>query len=208
MSGERFVPTPEQILDWLEGRLSPEAARAVEAEASRPGSPAARFADWARDFGRLRGQLPLAEPPPLVSQRLRRLHAVQRGRVGASRRLVARLDIDSRQPDAMVALRGPLLEASSRIQLTFTTEAADVVLDVAPAGPGTVDLRGQVLPRRPMPPAFEATASGPSGSIGTIDGDELGSFVLEQVPVDTEIIVLTNDEVRIEVPLSTSPPST
>lgn len=206
MTGELPEPSSEQILDWLDGRLPPEQVGAVEAAVARDGSQAQRFSAWAQEFRRLAGELPLAAPPPVVSQRLRRLHAMRSGRGRPTTRQLARLDVDSRQPDALVAVRGPLLEATSRIQLAFTTEVADVVLDVTPDGLGTVGLRGQVLSRRGTPSAFEVTASGPSGTVRTIEGDDLGSFVLEHVPVDTELIVLTNDDVSIEVPMSAADP--
>lgn len=201
MSDDPLEPSAELILDWLEGRLPPAEAAAVERAVARPGSAAQRFAAWAEQFHRLAGELPLVDPPPVIAQRLRRLHAQSRGRTRATARLLARLDVDSRLPDAMVAVRGPFLEVTSRVQLTFTTDAADVVLDIAPAGSGTVDLRGQVLARQQMPSAFEATASGPSGSISTIEGDDQGSFVLQRVPVDADLIVVTNGEITIEIPL-------
>jgi hypothetical protein len=197
-------PTAEEILDWMEGRLDPVRAAQVEEAVARPGSIAHEFAEWAREFHRLAGATPLIPPPPLVGQRLRRMYAAWAGRVRTTARLVARLDVDSREPDALVAVRGPLLDPTTRVQLTFTCEAADVVLDVAPAGPDAVTIRGQVMPRRPTPSAFQATATGPSRTVSTIDGDDLGSFRLERVPVDTELLVLTNDELLIDVPLSSS----
>ncbi len=102
----------------------------------------------------------------------------------------------------MVAVRSPVLDAGERVQLSFVSPVADVVLDIAPTGPDRVTLRGQVLPRRPMPGAFQAVAHGPRGSVSTIEGDELGGFTLEDVPTDAEIVVLSNDELTIEVPLS------
>ncbi len=195
-------PGSEEILDWLEGRLTPERARAVESAVARPGSTAAAFAAWAREFHRLSGALPLPTPPPVLRQRLRQLYLSRLGRAGASTRQVARLEVDSRRRDPMVALRGPLLDAETRMQLSFSTTDADVVLDVAPSGHAVVTLRGQVLPRRPMASAFQAEAHGPSGVVSTVDGDELGSFTLEDVPVDTESVVLFNGELSIELPLS------
>ena len=194
----------EEVLDWLEGRLDPGRAGAVEAALAEPGSAARAFAEWAQEFHLLSAELPLVAPPPVLSQRLRHLYLLRSGRGRPAIRVVARLDVDSRHPDPLVAVRGPLLDADARIQLTFTSEAADVVLDVAPPRPAGVTLRGQVLPRRPMPAAFQATAHGPSGSVSTIEGDAFGSFTLEQVPVDAEVVVLSNDELTIELPLSST----
>lgn len=208
MTSDPATPGPEEILDWLEGRSDPERAQAIEAALAQPGSPARTFAEWAREFYRLSVQLPLIEPPPVVRQRLRRMHAVRSGRGRPTKRLVARLDIDSREPDALVAVRGPLLDTPTRVQLAFTTDVANVVLDIAPEAAGRVTLRGQVLPRRAMPTAFHAAAHGPSGPVTSRDGDDLGSFTLANVGVDTELVVLTNDEVWIELPLVPTPPPT
>jgi hypothetical protein len=108
--------------------------------------------------------------------------------------------------DDLVRVRGPA-SVGERIQLVFHTEDAEVVLDVTPEGPPgddsgavpTVTVRGQVLPSRPTPPVFEATAQGPSGTLSTILGDDLGCFELAGVPIDTEHLVLTNDELVIEI---------
>jgi len=197
-------PTPEEVLDWLEGRLTADRAAAVLAAIERSGSDARDFAEWAASFRRYAALLPLVAPPPLVSQRLRRMYAARLTHPRPVVQLLAVLEVDSRQPDSLVSVRAPVDRDSGRVQLAYRAGATSIVVDIMPAQGGTVTLRGQVLAAGDTLPSFQVTAQGPSGSVTSISGDDLGGFVLEEVPDDSELLLLTNDELLIEVPIRLS----
>jgi hypothetical protein len=188
------------ILDWLEGRLSPERARAVEVGIANGGPETALLVSWVREFMRDAALLPLATPPPLVSQRLRRLLTSKHQGRRHRREFTAVPILDTRRTEQLVGVRAPA-QAGSRFQLTFGADPAVIVLDVQPASDGTATIRGQVIPDDASLPVFHATAIGPSGRATTILGDDLGGFTLRGVPLDVDFVVVTNDDVDIVVPV-------
>jgi hypothetical protein len=82
--------------------------------------------------------------------------------------------------------------------LAYTTDRADLVLDITRSGAGRVRIEGQVLPTAQMePPVFEAAAIGPYGIIRTVDGDELGRFTLPSVGEEATELQVTNGDLTI-----------
>jgi hypothetical protein len=195
------TPTHAEILDWQEGRLDADRIGEVLSVMDSGGSEAREFADWMASFRRDAEALPLVAPPPLVSQRLRRMYG---NRLKGERPIVhlfATLEIDSRQSDSMVSVRAPMTRNPGRVQLAYRAGATSIIVDLVRTEQGAVTLRGQVLAAGGTPPVFQVTARGPSGSSTSISADDLGGFVLESLPDDTELLLLTNDELLIEVPL-------
>ena len=147
---------------------------------------------------------PLTAPPPLVSQRLRRIPATVRDHAPHPQRCEVETVLDSRTADPLSGVRGAAAELT-RYQILVRTTSADapeveVVLDVAPEGSDRVHVRGQVITTPPMPPVFEVAAYGPYGSMRNLLGDELGNFELSSVPRTTARLELTNDVLTIELP--------
>lgn len=194
-------PAPDLalLLDWIEGRLDASSAARVDA-AVAAGDPATiATVDWLRDFARLARSMPLHDPPPIVRQHLRRhFRRESRSRPDPAYepvRLVATPLFDSRRDLALAGMRG-VDEPGEVVHLAFSTDQADLVLDVTPQGPHEVSIEGQVLLADVGEArVFEATAVGPAGLIRTVDGDELGRFWLAAVPVDTTELRVTNGEV-------------
>ena len=196
------VTVPE-LLDWLEGRLSPDRRRAVEEAVAARDREILELVHWYRAFRADAARLPLVAPPPLLGQRLRRLAAARRGELPPLVRLSAYPVLDTRQM-LPAGVRGPDSTDTRRYQLTFAAPGVVVVLDVVPDGPSTVTIRGQVIPQLETPPAFEASAQGAGGVVSTILGDELGGFRLSGVPVESRSLVVTNDAVEVQMSLDLS----
>ena len=196
------TPDLATILDWLDGRLPADHA-AVIADRLRSGdSDVERILAWARAFRSTSRQLPLPEPPPLLQQRLRRLFDV-RGGVAATP-VAAALLTDSRREARLAGARAADAGGGHYQLLYRHGDAVDVILDVEPAG-RRCHVRGQVLVGPGERPVFEAVASWPGGSRRALDGDEYGGFTLRDLPADIRSIVLTNDDLAIELSLPPAP---
>ena len=174
------------LLDWLEGRLDPDAATRVAASAALADPRTRHTLDWLRGFLATAAALPLHDPPPIVRQSLSQYFArwsrAQAALEEQTRELRARLLFDSRQDLALAGVRaGP--GGGDAVHLAYATEAGDLLLDVYQLGAGLVRLDGQVLTAEPRgAPVFEASVTGSGFTIRTKDGDDLGRFSLRDVP--------------------------
>ncbi len=196
------------LLDWLEGRLEPEAAAQVAAQVAEADARTRRTVDWLRGFLTTAAELPLHEPPPIVRQSLSQYFARwSRARAELDHRppdLQARLLFDSRRDLALAGVRtGP--GGGDAVHLAYAAEAGDLLLDVYPLGDGRVRVNGQVLPAEPQDPIFEASAAGAGFQVRTRDGDELGRFSLSDVPAARCRLRATNGLVTIVADLDLDP---
>lgn len=188
------------ILDWTEGRLD-DAESAVVAAAALTDPRVRDIVAWLTGFRRTAAELPLVDPPPVVTQRLRALFA----RRGAGARgltpTVASLLVDSRRDVATTGVRdGGADDPDGTIRLAYTSDVADVVLDVRRVGGERVDIDGQVL----LPDvgttasafAVEATTPG-AAPVRSVGGDRRGRFRLVDVPERVSSLRLDNGEVAV-----------
>lgn len=196
----RARPDFAELVDLVEGRLEPASAARTRALA-RDDSEATAALRWITGFVELTRAVPLHQPPPIVRQGLQSYFA-RWGRARATLdrprvELPASLLFDSRLDLATVGVRGAD-DTEGIVHLAYTTDQADLVLDVRPLGGGVVQLDGQVLLTEPSTaPIFEATALGPQGALRTVDGDTLGNFSLTGVPVDVTEIRVSNGDLLI-----------
>ncbi len=63
-------PQFAKLLDWVEGRLSEEEARAVERQVALGDSAMREEVDWLRAFARISEDTVIASPPPQVRETL------------------------------------------------------------------------------------------------------------------------------------------
>jgi hypothetical protein len=203
MTIEDAAPGWGLILDCVEGRATDEQQARLDRALQRGDRRTRELVDWAGAFrARARSSALAATPPPLITQRLRRIPSQACGRAKLVEHLRAEPVLDARLGDRLTGVRGPAHEAGGRFQIAVRARDIDVVLDVAPDGAGSFTIRGQVLPARPTLPVFAVTAHGPYGSITSIMGDEHGGFELRAVPPQTTRLSLTNDVVAIGISAS------
>lgn len=204
----------ELLADWIDGRLSPREAVAVEAmQEEAPELRAA--ATWLRKFKRAAGELPLEDPPPIVGQRLRQYFDRRYAGFGVPTplpELQAEMVSDSRRDLAVAGLRA-VGAIDQNIQLAYRSSRADLVVDIHRLGRGRNRVDGQLLPTDPEAARVaEVIAAGAGTSFTALDGDVLGRFCLADVPdgryelraSNGEFIVIA--EVAIEPDPTTAPP--
>lgn len=204
MTGSEPSPDFATVLDWVEGRLDEEAAARV-AEAAVHDPRVREIVAWLRGFHGAAAALPLVDPPPIVGQRLRQyFRRWARAREELAREpveVVARMLFDSRQDVALVDLRAA--DADTDIaHLAFTSDPADVVLDVRRLGPGRVRIEGQVLPADGVERAYAVEATGPRmTAVHSVGGDRQGRFLLAELPDRVDRLRLDSGELVLLVQL-------
>ncbi len=192
-----------RLLDWVEGRLSEEEARAVERQVALGDSAMREEAAWLRAFARISEDTVIASPPPQVRETLtERFEAYAQGkrRPGLLKRLVATLTFDSgMQPAPGLRTAGtPELQR----KCTYSTDAADTTISVRPRPrDGLVDIQGRIFPvNSTSPGAFGVQLlEGPS-EVATTAANDLGRFTFEAVPPGVYEVLASSDRVEIRIP--------
>lgn len=209
MSVDPDRPDFATLLDWLEGRLEPQAAERVAARVAEADERTRRTVDWLRGFLRTAEALPLHEPPPIVRQSLTQYFARwSRARAELHhepREVHVQLLFDSRQDLALAGVRSGAADDET-VHLVYTAPEGDLLIDVYRLGSGSVRLDGQVLLAGPREaPVFEASLTGAGLTVRTKDGDELGRFSLQDVPEGHGQLKATNGVITIVADLDLEP---
>jgi hypothetical protein len=203
MSGSKKQVEFSRLVDWVEGRLPVEEARAVEEQVAEADSGTLADVAWLRKFVRATDNGVLESPPQQVRDVLiARFEAYAEGRraPGFLKRVVARLALDSDLRPA-IGLRAVGAQPSRR-QLIYSADAFDVALNIRSRSPDrNLDLEGQLFPREQEelePFSVQLLQDGTEFALTA--ADELGSFTLRQVPPGVYEIVLSTDRIEILVP--------
>ena len=191
-----------RLVDWVEGRLPEEEARAVEEQVAV--AYAATLADvaWLRKFVRATEHGVLESPPPDVRSTLIarfKAHAEGRRTPGLLERVVATLTFDGGLRPALGARTAGAQE--TRRQLVYSADALDVALNVLPrARDKNFDLDGQVLPRGDVElGSFSVQLLQSESELGITATDDLGAFAFESIPSGEYEIILSTDRVEVSI---------
>ena len=193
------------LLDWLEGRLDAAEAASVSARVVDGDRRTKATVHWLQGFLATARAFPAPEPPPIIRQNLRQ-HFLRWSKAQAALRVRpdlvdASLLFDSRQDLALAGFRGGE-DPDNAYHLAFTTDVADLVIDVRRIGDDRLRLEGQVLPGDPAAaPVFTAEVIGPHFRARTVDGDELGRFTLPEVPAGRCLLEVSNGETMLRAQL-------
>ncbi len=195
-------PSLRQLIDWLDGRLTAEGAAMVQRQVDDADVRTLALVDWLRGFKSLARASSVHDVPPIVRQSLTRhfeswsnAHATGASAPADS---AARLIFDSRWDLAPAGARGGPDDRETW-HLAYTTEEADLVLDLRRLRDHRVRIDGQVLLAADVDegPVFEAAAMAEGVHARTVDGDELGRFSLASVPDRATHLRLTNGNLVI-----------
>ncbi len=202
------LPNLRELIDWMEGRLDPatDARVAKAVAAAGADSRTARTVEWLQGFLELARSAPVYDVPPIVRQNLRQ-HFQHRTQARAQVQRPpfeqdAFLIFDSRRELAPSGVRG-VADVGKTWHLAFTTEHADVMVDVRRISEYLVRLDGQVLLSETAEggPVFEAEILGNDVRERTVDGDEFGRFRLSSVPDTATELRMSNGVTLITAPL-------
>jgi hypothetical protein len=202
MPGRRNRISFSQLVDWVEGRLSAEEARAVEEQVAVANAATLADVAWLRKFVKATEDSFLESPPPEVrSALISRFEAYAEGRrtPGLLKRVVATLTFDGGLRPA-VGVRAAGAQGARR-QLVYSADALDVALNFLPrARDKNFDLDGQVLPRDDVElGSFSVQLLQGETELGITATDDLGAFAFESIPSGVYEIVLSTDRVEISI---------
>ncbi|AHY45719.1 Hypothetical Protein RradSPS_0436 [Rubrobacter radiotolerans] len=203
-------PDFERLLDWAEGRLPENEARAVAEEVAASDERGRREAEWVRAFVRTSEEVVLGEPPEGLRAALEKTFdeyaeggaGKRKDRPGVLERFVAALSFESGlQASFGVRSAGTPVGGTPR-QLVYETGVADISISVQPKPGGThFDLIGQVLPTDDGDPEeFVVQLVGGGAEFGLVGADDLGEFVFEDVPEGSYEIVFGAAKFEILIP--------
>ncbi len=185
-----------RILDFLEDRLTPTAAREVEEHLAAP-CPTCR--EQVRLTGllveRMRGDR-VPEVPPAVHQRALEVFVPQpvRSRSGRLAARIAALVFDSLSQPLPAAARRAVGEAR---RLRFELGAGTLELELEPEGSRAFALRGQLVLEEPALHRIELTNGGEHHVVWP---DGTGRFALEGLAAGRLVIAVTGPTGRFRIP--------
>jgi hypothetical protein len=202
MPGPRKRIAFSQLVDWVEGRLSEEEARAVEEQVALADASTLADLAWLRRFVRATEASILESPPPEVRSALIarfKAHAEGRRTPGILKRVVATLTFDGGLRPA-VGARAAGTQGARR-QLVYSADALDVALNFLPrARDKTFDLDGQVLPHDDVElGSFSVQLLQSETQFGITATDDLGAFAFESIPSGEYEIILSTDRVEVSI---------
>lgn len=199
--------TMEQILDWLEGRLSAQAAATVAAQLAAADDALQAQVAWARAFLQASDVIIVEPPPPALHGKLQQLFVEHRRRQQAAsaepgffQRLVAALTFDSfLQPGVAGVRSAQTLELR---QLVYSTEVADVALNVRRVRAlGSHTLAGQLLPTSDLDPTTVSVQLLQNDrEAGITLADDLGEFAFANLPAGEYQLILSGDQLELLLP--------
>jgi hypothetical protein len=195
-------PQFAKLLDWVEGRLSEEEARAVERQVALGDSAMREEVAWLRAFARISEDTVIASPPPEVRETLTdRFEAYAEGRQQPNflNRLVARLTFDSGlEPALGWRATSPELQR----QLAYSTEAVDVVISVRPRPRDELlDIHGRIFSvNSTHPETFGVQLLVESSEIANTATNDPGEFTFEAVAPGVYEMIVSSERVEISIP--------
>lgn len=183
-----------RLLDWLEGRLEPAEADQVAAAVAIADSATLDQVVWIRGFLEDTRRMTLERPPAELSARLRASFSGFHRPQTAAAWSDAELLHDFRQQVAGVR------SGAENASLAFDSDLGRFVLEIAPSGPGQVDVQGLVMVIPDGPVIDLAFHSG--GRLQKAARTERdGRFDVPGVPITVDELWLSAGDVRVRAAL-------
>ncbi len=204
------MPTPnslsfQRLLDWIEGRLSPEESAQVAQQVTQADQEIQDLVAWLQAFQKLRQAVVLDRPPQEVREALRHRfqeHCQEQRGPNLWQRLAGILLFDSRMQPGLAGLRSQTAPTQPR-QLIYTSEVADLALHISqtPQQAG-LDLHGQIFlldESATSVQGFVAQLLQGETEMGLAMADDLGEFSFTGLPPGRYDLVLSDDQHEIVV---------
>lgn len=178
-------PDFDILLDWVEGRLDAAQTAQVASQVATGDARLTATVNWLRNFNEVAGAVASEDPPPIIRQTLLEHFAQwkqpREARAGRPRTVAARLVFDSRVDLAPAGIRGA---TGGVVHIAYSSDAAELLLDLNRPTPGTLSIDGQVVlaSERGGARAFEASVTGPGFTRHSVGSDVHGRFAVHDVP--------------------------
>jgi hypothetical protein len=191
-----------QLVEWVEGRLSEEEARAVDEQVAVADSATLADVAWLQKFVMATEGAVLESPPAEVRSTLvARFEAYAEGRrtPGLLERIVATLAFDSGlRPAAGVRTAST---QGVRRQLIYSSDALDVALNFWPRRrDNNLDLEGQVFPHDDVElESFIVQLLRGETQIAITATDQMGSFTFESILPGEYTVILCTDQIEVSI---------
>lgn len=193
------------LLDWLEGHLPEGEAKAIERQVAVADETIQADVAWIRTFLQASQAVVLDAPPEPVRTELRHrfeTYAQTRGQPGLLQQLIAVLTFDSHTQSAAAGIRTASTQKTQR-QLIYTTDVADIALNVQPRSNKLFDLNGQVLPTEEVAlDNFSVQLLRNMEEQGLTTTDNLGEFGFEAIPTGIYELIVSNDQFEALIALA------
>ncbi len=177
-----------QLLDWVEGRLSPEQAQAVTQQLAQVDEHTLATVTWLRAFQHASAALVIETAPASLHSSLIERFAAIHHKPGMLQRIVALLSFDSTQQPALLGARGT--STGKRRQLVFNSEVADIAINILPrVADQQLELSGQIFKKNTdLGELLQVSLMRDENLITTVSVDELGEFSFPAVSPATYTI--------------------
>lgn len=203
------MPVPQlefsPLLDWVEGRLSPQAARDVELLLVGADPATLATVEWLQAFTRARQAVVIGEPPARTHTLLRErfaAYAAERRAPDLLQRIVAALSFDSAIQPAAAGARTAGGASYQPRQLIFSCAVADIALNVhRRPHDDQIDVSGQVFPHGPLAPSGWGVLLIGDGGPDATHTDDLGEFGFEAVQPGDYTLSLETTRLAITMPM-------
>ncbi len=200
-------PTPswQQLIDWIEGRLSPVDAARVEQLVANADERTTADVAWIRAFLRAGDQIALDEPPAELRNTLRASFDAYAGKKIEApetddsptllERLVATLTFDSGLQPGLAGARGG--ELRNMRQLIYSTDTLDLSLSVQHGADGA-HVEGQILPIKDLTlDAFRVRIQQRAQLVADTSVDAFGLFSFAAIRPDTYQLFLNTEGLSV-----------
>jgi len=198
-------PSWQQLIDWVEGRLSPVDAELVEKQVANADAKTASDVAWLRSFVRAGDEISLDEPPAELRNALRKsfdTYASQKATAKKTdnspnmlQRLVATLTFDSGLQPGLAGARAG--KAEGERQLIYSSDLLELSLNIQ-RGPEGVRVDGQVLPAEDLLlSAFHARIQQRTQVVADTSVDAFGLFSFAVVRPDMYQMLLGTEQLSI-----------
>lgn len=199
------TPSWQQLIDWVEGRLSPVDAAIVEQQVANADEKTLADLAWIRAFARAGDEIVLDDPPAELRRALRASYETYAGKRVAERetedapnllnRLVATLTFDSGLQPGLAGARSG--QSGDIRQLVYSTGTLDLSLSVRQGAEG-VQIDGQILPVKDLTlNAFHARIQQGTQLVADTPVDSTGLFSFTALRPNTYQLLLNTEDLSV-----------
>lgn len=192
-------PSFTELLDWVEGRVDEARADELATYVSTADAATRETVEWIRGFIEGARSMPLEQPPPELSARLRSVFVGLHDPRQTEDWSDASLLYDTRDQQAAAGMRS--VGETDGVHLAFDSQLGRFVVEAVPAGPGEVDVLGLVVVDGSHAGGIDLAFLERGTLRRAARARTDGRFDVHGVPVDVDELWLTAGDTRVRAVL-------